>query len=144
MRGWLRPQAAFFSLFSVQGGRGAATGTGSPDAGRITYSYEALGDPGNHIVAWEKKSIHDANPRVIAAFIAALDEANALFAADPGGAAKIRLAEECTSADAALVRAIIIDPGLEVQHRPTQHHPTRWFPRPHRTDRLLAALDRQS
>ncbi len=89
-----------------------------PNARRITDSYETLGGPVSFNVAWAKKSFHDANPRVIASFIAALDEANALIAADPSAAAKIHLAEESSSAGEALVRTIIADPASKFTTAP--------------------------
>lgn len=89
-----------------------------PNARRITDSYAAMGGPVSFNIAWAKKSFHDANPRVVASFIAALDEANALIAANPAAAAKIHLAEESSSADEALVRAIIADPASKFTTAP--------------------------
>jgi NitT/TauT family transport system substrate-binding protein len=82
-----------------------------PNGHKITDSYEALDGPVSFNVAWAKKSFHDANPKAIAAFIGALDEANALIKANPAEAAKIHLIEEKSSADEALVLSIITDPA---------------------------------
>lgn len=81
-----------------------------PNARKITDSYQALGGPVTFNVAWARTKFRNDNPKVYAAFIAALDQANAFIKANPAQAAKIHLTEEKSSADEALVLSIITDP----------------------------------
>lgn len=81
-----------------------------PNATKITDSYEALDGPVTFNVAWAKASFREKNPKVYAAFLAALKEANALIQANPEEAARIHIAEEKSNVDPALVLSIIKDP----------------------------------
>ncbi|RAU20540.1 nitrate ABC transporter substrate-binding protein [Paramagnetospirillum kuznetsovii] len=81
-----------------------------PQARRITDSYEALGGPVTLNVAWAKASFRDKNPKVLAAFVDALREADAFINANPAETARIHLIEDQGSADEALVLSIIREP----------------------------------
>lgn len=81
-----------------------------PNATKITDSYEALDGPVTFNVAWAKASFREKNPKVYAAFLAALKEANALIQTNPEEAARIHIAEEKSNVDPALVLSIIKDP----------------------------------
>ena len=81
-----------------------------PNARKIVDSYQVMDGPITFNVAWAKASFREKNPKVYAAFIAALREANAFIQSNPVEAAKIHLAEDSGSADEALVLSIIKDP----------------------------------
>ena len=57
----------------------------------VLDSSTVFGGPASNAVVFGTKKFYDANPKTIAAFMAALDEANKLIANDPRAAAKIYL-----------------------------------------------------
>ena len=59
----------------------------SPRIRRILNSYDVLGGPHTFNVVWTTTRWHDANPRLVEAFMAALDRAMAAILADPAAAA---------------------------------------------------------
>lgn len=81
-----------------------------PNAHKIVDSYQIMDGPITFNVAWAKASFREKNPKVYAAFLAALKEANAFIQAHPAEAAKIHVAEDFEKVDEALVLSIITDP----------------------------------
>jgi NitT/TauT family transport system substrate-binding protein len=57
----------------------------------VLDSSEVFGGPASNAVVFGTRRFYEANPKTIAAFMAALDEADALIARDPTAAAKIYL-----------------------------------------------------
>ena len=55
----------------------------------VLNSYDVLGGPATLFLAWTTAKFHDANPKTYAAFLAALEEANAFIAKDRRGAAEL-------------------------------------------------------
>jgi NitT/TauT family transport system substrate-binding protein len=66
----------------------------SPQVHRVLSSYEVLGGPHTFDVVYGTGKFRDANPKLIAAFVKALDEACRLINADPRKAAEIYLRAE--------------------------------------------------
>jgi NitT/TauT family transport system substrate-binding protein len=68
---------------------------------RVLSSYEVLGGPATFNVVWTTKKFHDENPKVYAAFVAALDEATADINKDKRKAAEtyLRISKDKDSLD---------------------------------------------
>jgi NitT/TauT family transport system substrate-binding protein len=81
-------------------------------AHRVLSSYDVLGGPHTFNLVWTTKQFHDANPRVYAAFLAALDQAMALIKAHPQEAAKIYIEEEKSKLPATFLEKMIRDPEV--------------------------------
>lgn len=79
-------------------------------AHRVLSSYDVLGGPHTFNVVWTTKKFHDDNPRVYAAFLAALDQAMALIKDDPKRAAAIYIDEEKSKLTPDFVEKMIRDP----------------------------------
>ena len=62
-----------------------------PGVHRVLNSADTMGGPVTNTVVFATKAFHDANPKTIGAFLAALDEANGLIATDKRRAAQIYL-----------------------------------------------------
>ncbi|HEX4523333.1 MAG TPA: ABC transporter substrate-binding protein [Casimicrobiaceae bacterium] len=63
----------------------------TPGVHLVLDSSDVFGGPASNAVVFGTRKFYDANPKTIAAFIAGLEEANALIARDPSLAAKIYL-----------------------------------------------------
>ena len=63
----------------------------TPGVHLVLDSSDVFGGPASNAVVFGTKKFYEANPKTIAAFIAALEEANALIAKEPAAAAKIYL-----------------------------------------------------
>ena len=63
----------------------------APGVHLVLDSSEVFGGPASNAVVFGTRKFYDANPKTIAAFLAALTEANQLIARDPAAAAKIYL-----------------------------------------------------
>jgi len=81
-----------------------------PNGHKLLDSYEVLGGPSTFNMAWAKGTFRANNPKVVAAFLAALRQANAFIIAHPEEAARINLLEDGSTKDGALVLSIIKDP----------------------------------
>ncbi len=81
----------------------------SGKARRILTSYDILGGPANFIVLSTTGRFHDANPRMLAAVLAALEEANAFIAAQPRAAAEIYIRDENSRLSVDFVERMIRD-----------------------------------
>lgn len=80
---------------------------------KVLDSYEVLGGPHTFNVVWASSKYHSENPKVVAAFIAALDEAMKLIAADPAAAAALWVKAENSKLPAAEAERIIRLPENE-------------------------------
>ena len=81
-----------------------------PKIHRVLSSYDVVGGPHTFNVVWATAKFHDANPETVAAFIEALDEADAAIRDDPANAARLYLAAEGSKMPAEQVERIIRAP----------------------------------
>lgn len=65
-----------------------------PGIRRLLDSYEVVGGPHTHNVVWTTTRFHDANPKIVTAFVGALQEALDQIKADPAAAAVLYLRVE--------------------------------------------------
>src|SRR5437667_11130561 len=63
----------------------------TPGVHLVLDSSDVFGGPASNAVVFGTRKFYDANPKTVAAFMAALEEANQLIARDPATAAKIYL-----------------------------------------------------
>jgi NitT/TauT family transport system substrate-binding protein len=75
----------------------------------VLDSYEVMGTPHNISVAYTTKRFRDANPKLYAAFLAALAEAQAFITADPKAAARIYLEMNAEKMSAEEIEKLIRD-----------------------------------
>lgn len=85
----------------------------SPRVHRILNSYDVLGGPHTFNVVWATARWHDENPKVVAAFMAALDRAMAAIKADPQAAAEVWVRAEKARLPADQAAAMIRRPENE-------------------------------
>ncbi|WGD31551.1 ABC transporter substrate-binding protein [Ancylobacter sp. WKF20] len=78
----------------------------------VLNSYDVLGGPHTFNVVYGTKKFATDNPKTVAAFVAALDEANAWIKANPAEAAKLYIKAENSKLDPALIESIIRDPQI--------------------------------
>ncbi len=79
----------------------------------VLNSYDVLGGPHTFNAMWTTTRYHDANPAVVAAFLAALERSMALIRAHPDQAAAIWLRAERSSMPADQAAAMIARPENE-------------------------------
>ena len=84
-----------------------------PRAAKILDSYDVLGGPHTFNLVWATSKFADANPKVMKAFLAALEDAIAQIRKDPKKAADIYIRAESPKMTEAEVEAIIRDPKNE-------------------------------
>lgn len=65
-----------------------------PGIRRLLDSYEVVGGPHTHNVVWTTTKFYDANPKIVTAFVGALQEALEQIKADPAAAAALYLRAE--------------------------------------------------
>jgi NitT/TauT family transport system substrate-binding protein len=82
----------------------------NPHAHRVLSSYDVLGGPHTFNVLWTTQKFHDANPRLYAAFLAALERAMVLIRDEPTRAAAIYIDEEKSKLAPEFVEQMIRDP----------------------------------
>jgi NitT/TauT family transport system substrate-binding protein len=85
---------------------------------RVLSSYDVLGGPGTFNLVWAAKKFRDENPKVYAAFVAALDEAMAFIKENPRRAAEIYLEEEKSKAPLASILKMVEDPEISFTTAP--------------------------
>jgi NitT/TauT family transport system substrate-binding protein len=78
-----------------------------PGTHLLVNSYDILGGPSTFNVIYTKAAFHDQNPKVYAAFLAALHEAMDLIKQHPDQAVAIYLAEDDLKLDPGLVRRLV-------------------------------------
>lgn len=111
-------------MLQMMGGRSEITGhftsapfmyqeLADPRVTKVLDSYEVLGGAHTFNVVWATSRFHDDNPKVVAAFIAALDDAMKLITADPAEAAALWIRNEHSKLPAAEVERIIRLPENE-------------------------------
>jgi NitT/TauT family transport system substrate-binding protein len=87
---------------------------------KVFSSYDVLGGPATFNVVWTTTKFHDENPKVYAAFMAALDEATAMINNDKRAAAQtyLRVSKDKDSLDDIL--KMLNDP--EIKYTTTPHN----------------------
>jgi len=86
----------------------------NPRIHKVLDSYEVLGGPHTHNAVWTTAKFHDANPKIIAAFVGALQEALDEIRDDPAAAAAFYLhVENVRALSATQVEGIIRNPENE-------------------------------
>jgi NitT/TauT family transport system substrate-binding protein len=85
---------------------------------RVLSSYDVLGGPGTFNLVWATKKFRDDNPKVYAAFVAALDEAMEFIKAKPQEAAEIYIKEEKSKAPVESILKMIKDPEISFTTSP--------------------------
>ncbi|HET7825304.1 MAG TPA: ABC transporter substrate-binding protein [Anaeromyxobacter sp.] len=90
----------------------------SPGVHRVMSSVDFLGNITMDVVYCTRR-FHDENPRTIAAFLAALDEANAFIARDPRGAAEIYARASKVKVSPDEVLRMLRDPDTRFSTTPT-------------------------
>jgi sulfonate transport system substrate-binding protein len=85
---------------------------------RVLNSYDVLGGPATFNVVWTTKKFHDENPKLYAAFVAALDDAMAQINADKRKAAEtyLRVSKDKDSLDDIL--KMLNDPEIKFTTTP--------------------------
>ena len=85
---------------------------------RVLNSYEVLGGPATFNVVWTTAKFHDENPKVYAAFVAALDEATAQINGNKRAAAEtyLRISKDKDSLDDIL--KMLNDPEIKYTTTP--------------------------
>ncbi len=83
-----------------------------PGIRRIASSFDATGGPATTTHLCTTRRFHDANPRLMAALIAAIDEATAYLRKNPLEAAKLYLQLDGAKLEAEFVADMIVDPEV--------------------------------
>lgn len=85
---------------------------------KVFSSYDVLGGPATFNVVWTTTKFHDENPKVYAAFVAALDEATAMINGDKRAAAQtyLRISKDKDSEDDIL--KLLNDPEIRYTTTP--------------------------
>lgn len=84
----------------------------------VLNSYDVLGGPHTFNVVYATRKFVQDNPKVVKAFVEALDQANAWIKANPAEAAKLYIAAEKSKLDPAFVESIIRDPQINFTTAP--------------------------
>jgi NitT/TauT family transport system substrate-binding protein len=85
----------------------------NPKAHRVLNSYDVLGGPHTFNSVWATTKFVESNPKIVKAFIGALEESIANIKADPAKAAAIWVKAENSKIPVADAEAIIRDPANE-------------------------------
>ncbi len=88
------------------------TALADPRIHKVLDSADVVGGPLSNGVVFGTRRFHDANPKVMAAFLAGLEEAIALIKADPGKAAELYIANTRERTTIADLKAMISAPGV--------------------------------
>lgn len=89
-----------------------------PRVRRVFSSYEVLGGPHSFNLVWTTGKFRARNPRTIAAFLAALDEAMRKINADKPAYARVFAAAEKSRLDPAFILRMMNDPDVEFTMTP--------------------------
>jgi NitT/TauT family transport system substrate-binding protein len=80
---------------------------------KVLDSYEVLGGPHTFNIVWATAKLHDESPKVVQAFLAALDDAMKQIAKDPAEAAKLWVKNENSKIPVAEIERMIRLPENE-------------------------------
>jgi NitT/TauT family transport system substrate-binding protein len=90
----------------------------APGVRTILTSEDVLGGPGTYTVAYTTSAFHDANPKLCAAFVAALGEAISIINRDRKLAGDIYLRISKTNAARDIVDRMLSDPSITFEQTP--------------------------
>ncbi len=88
-----------------------------PGLHSVLDSFEVAG-PHSALLAYATSRFHDANPGIVAAFLAALNRAAAFIRAEPAAAADLYITSERSNAPVAIVEALLRDPQTRFRAQP--------------------------
>jgi NitT/TauT family transport system substrate-binding protein len=88
-----------------------------PGLRSVLDSFEVAG-PHSAVLAYASTRFHDANPRLVEAFLGAMDHAGAFIRAEPRAAAELYAAAEPSQAPVELVEALLRDPLTRFRLQP--------------------------
>ncbi len=88
-----------------------------PGLRSVLDSFEVAG-PHSALLAYAATRFHEANPRTVTAFLAALDRANAFIRTEPRQVAELYVAAERSSAPVGMIEALLRDPQTRFQAQP--------------------------
>jgi NitT/TauT family transport system substrate-binding protein len=106
---------------------------------RVLNSYDVLGGPATFNVVWTTKKFHDENPKIYAAFVAALDDATAQINADKRKAAEtyLRISKDKDSLEDIL--KMLNDP--EIKYTTTPNNTMKYVDFMHKVGSIKAKPD---
>ena len=90
----------------------------SPGITKVFGSYQPMGGPHNFNFVWTSEQWARANPKLLAAFVAAMREAMELIARDPAEASRIYVKSEKSSSTAEQIAEIVRQPGIRYTMTP--------------------------
>ena len=85
---------------------------------KVFDSYQPMGGPHNFNFVWTSEAWAKANPKLLAAFVAAMREAMELIGRDPGEAARIYVSSEKSKSTPEQIAEIIQKPGIRYTMTP--------------------------
>ncbi|WP_298364818.1 ABC transporter substrate-binding protein [Azospirillum sp.] len=89
-----------------------------PKIHKVLSSYDVLGGPASFSALWTSTAFHDANPKLVKAALAALEESVALIKADPQEAARAYIRIENSKLGVEEVAAMIAHPEVSYDLAP--------------------------
>jgi NitT/TauT family transport system substrate-binding protein len=89
----------------------------NPAVHRVLSSYEITG-PATFSVLWSTGKFHDANPKLIAAVVGAIDEATEFIKNNPDETARIFLKIEHSNLDQVFIAGLLRDPDIRYSASP--------------------------
>lgn len=84
-----------------------------PKIHKVISSYDVLGGPSTFNCVWAPAAFRDENPTAYEAFLAALEEAMEMIAADSAAAAEVYINQTNSKEDPAFIQQMINDPEIE-------------------------------
>jgi len=91
-----------------------------PRIHRVFNSYDVMGGPLTFTVLWTTSRFKEQNPKLYAAFVAALRQATEMINADKRGAAQLYIAETRSKESVDDVYALLSNPAIEFTLTPRQ------------------------
>lgn len=89
-----------------------------PKIHKVLSSYDVLGGPASFSALWTSTAFHDANPKLVKAVLAALEEAVAQIRSDPQEAARAYIRVENSKLPVEEVTALIANPEVSYELAP--------------------------
>lgn len=89
-----------------------------PKVHKVLSSYDVLGGPASFSALWTSAAFHDANPKLVTAVLAALEDSVALIKADPQEAARAYIRVENSKLSVEEVAAMITHPEVSYDIAP--------------------------
>ena len=90
----------------------------SPGIAKVFDSFQTMGGPHNFNFVWTSEQWAKANPKLLAAFVAAMREADELISRDPAEASRLYAKSEKSTSTAEQIAEIIRQPGIRYTMTP--------------------------